>query len=148
MARALHSTDSTISTGTWTVVSWNTDDINTDGMHSTTTNNTRLTAAITGKYYYTFNAFFGGSNVGTRYVAVDKNAGGALFGSTTPIHSFQGGFVANSLGYAAGLVISDTVSLSAGDYIEAFVWQDSGGNLALIQTGIWRSSFEMHFIGE
>ena len=115
--RLTKSADQTISNATFTAISFNGEDFDTDGFHDNVTNNTRITipSGKGGKYLFTVSGYFADNATGTRTTALYKN------GSLIP--------KARCIWRREGLAISAVLSLVATDYIELFVYQDSGGNL-------------------
>ena len=112
-----NSTDQSIANSTNTTLTWNTESFDVDGYHSTATNTSRFTIPTGKTGYFLFTANIGWSNnsTGIRQVFFLKNG--------TPIATIESttsspGFVEQSP--------SITVSLSAADYLEIRVWQNSG----------------------
>lgn len=109
-----------IANTTWTVVTWDTEDIDRDNGHSTVTNTSRYTAQTTGWYEISANVDWAASATGDRAISWTINganrAGKVQLGATpsfdTAIHT-------------AGVVF-----LNANDYVEIGVWQNSGGALS------------------
>lgn len=115
-----NSTDQSIANSTNTILTWNTESFDVDGYHSTSSNTSRFTVPTgkTGYFLFTANIGWGSSASGIRQVFFLKNGTAiATIESTTS----SSGFVEQSP--------SITVSLSAADYLEIRVWQNSGGNL-------------------
>lgn len=111
--------------------------------HTTAASRTRLVAPRSGLYavsagiIWTANSVAGsrqlnisktGHIVGRSYVAAEQTPAGPS-GSNT-IHNVHG-----------------TVRLGTGEYVQAFAWQNSGGNLALYNAPDHRSFFEMRWVG-
>jgi hypothetical protein len=131
-------TAQSITTSTVTVVGWNTEGSDDDAMHDNVTNNSRLTIpASCGGWWiwavcipWAANAT-GAREVGLRVnggsgIAIDRNSPGAAVGH-----------------YNQGIGIFPT-ALNAGDYVEAQVWQSSGGSLNIDNTafqGAWMAGF-------
>ncbi len=114
--------DQTITTGTTTIVTMDYEQFDNGGLHSTVTNNSRVTIGQTGVYLCIGYAAFATSAVGERNVYVKKN------GSTFPIAAKMTG-VLNTGGIPC--VAIGLLSLVATDYVELAVIQNSGGDLAL-----------------
>lgn len=97
----------------------------TNGFHSTSTNNARITipTGFAGKYHVHGVYSLAGSATGRRMARVQKNGGGTAVarGDFTP------GTNANVLTVNA----AGDVTLADGDYLELYAYQDSGGSLAL-----------------
>jgi hypothetical protein len=96
----------------------------TAGVHDNTTNNSRLTAPVTGIYAVTAQFTWGGSaGPGSRFAGLMKN------GSTLIARSQE-------LAGDDDENITTQVRLAAGDYVEVLVLQTSGGNLTVAGNGV------------
>jgi len=96
----------------------------TAGVHDNTTNNSRLTAPVTGIYAVTAQFTWGGSaGAGSRFAGVMKN------GSTLIARSQE-------LAGDDDENITTQVLLAAGDYVEVQVLQTSGGRLSVAANGL------------
>lgn len=114
--------------GTVLLLTWDTEVADNDTMHSTVTNTSRLTATTAGLYAVVARASFASNATGIRTLDVRKNAAGAAAGGTRvgfDSATAVGGSTVTSVN------VADDVRLSAGDYLEAFGFQTSGGALAL-----------------
>jgi hypothetical protein len=106
-----------ISNTTYTALTYDSENYDTDAFHSTATNTSRLTipAGKGGKYSVTAFVNWDNNSTGRRIVALYKNgANTKTLGNET------------SSGYL-GQLGAYTIELAAADYIEIFVYQDSGG---------------------
>ena len=118
-AKAHNSTSQSIPNNVETALSFDSNDFNVGSIHSTTVNPTRFTVPSTGVYSI-FGLYRASSNAtGTRYAAIKKN-----------------GSVYLSINWSAVSASSDTSinvglieTLTAGDYIELYAFQTSGGAL-------------------
>lgn len=141
--RVYNSTGPSLTNATATLLSWDTEEINTNTMHSTVTNTSRLVATTAGRYLVIAQAGFASNATGARQVNVRKNAAGSSAGGT--------GLTSNTCSsvMASNVVAASTFStfLNAADYLEMFATQTSGGALAVNQ-GQWSTFFEMVWIGE
>lgn len=115
-ARAKRSTTQTIGNESWTKVQFNTESFDLGGNYNNATNY-RFTAPVTG--HYQVNTLITWANISgeDHYVKIYKNGTGII---TNTIH----GITSN----AYSQTIGDVVPLDAGEYIEIFVYQNSGGN--------------------
>jgi hypothetical protein len=131
------STNLTVSNSTWTTVTYDQENYDTDAFHSTSTNTSRITipSGKAGKYQILANITWNTSAVGERYTSVMKNG-------TEVFRTFTG--VPTSLGQmSAPLATIET--LAETDYLEIRVLQTSGGNLtALFDQGAY---FTVNYIG-
>ena len=115
-----------IANNTYTALTFNTESLDTDGFHSTVTNTNRITipAGKAGKYLITVMASFTANGTGARELFLLVNdtqpSGSATKFSTEdqPNASFN-----------SSLVGSIVLDLTVGDYVNASVFQASGGAL-------------------
>ena len=124
---ALYDTNSTqsIASGTDTVVTFNSEDFDTDGFHSTVSNTGRITipSGKNGKYLVNAGGFFNnitGNKEGRLYKNGSQIVTNGISGSQTGV---------------AGFWINYIISLVATDYIELRVVQNTGGNADLYKGG-------------
>lgn len=102
------------------VVLWDSESFDTALMHSTVSNTGRITAPVAGKYRFTAYVAIGASATGFRYAALKKNGTDYLIvvEENDP-----------SASRPTRLNPSRLVQMSAGDYVEVAVFQNSGGSL-------------------
>jgi hypothetical protein len=119
--------NSTVSNTTWTKVSFDIEQVDVNGYHDNTTNNTRITipSGQGGYYLVTANVLFSGNATGGRVMSVTKN--NASPGTSGTMSQECAGVAAAPNGISSQMVFN----LAAGDYIELQVYQNSGGNLTL-----------------
>lgn len=113
--------------GTALLLTWDTEVADTDTMHSGSFPS-RLFATTAGLYAVVARASFASNATGIRTLDVRKNAVGAAAGGTRvgfDSATAVGGSTVTSVNVALD------VRLAAGDYLEAFGFQSSGGALAL-----------------
>ena len=112
------SNQQTIATATNTALTWDTEDFDTDGFHSTSSNTSRITIPSGKGGYYLF----------TGTVAWDDNATGfrevTLFKNGTKVRRFT----SKPNDQYPSQIVTAILSLVATDYVEMYVYQDSGGN--------------------
>jgi hypothetical protein len=136
-------TSITTSNTTDTAITFSSELYDTDSIHSTSSNTSRFTVP-TGKGGYwlvCFNATFAYVNTtGYRQIRLAKN--GTITGSE-PAPAMPANAGEETLGAAMVL------SLSAGDYIEMYTWQNSGGNLNIRGTdsGNGRTFMSFNYLG-
>ena len=120
-ASAYKASAQTISNNTQTAITWSNEYFDTDAFHSTVTNTSRFTipSGKDGKYLFTATARFVANSTGIRSWTYYKNGSSAMQ---------PGCMNAMSSGGSATVAVYAT-SLVAGDYIELFCFQTSGGNL-------------------
>ena len=112
--------------GTAALILWDTESWDTDSMHSTSTNTSRLVVTTTGLYDVKVSVFWAANATGFRDVELRKNSAGAV-GSGTGVGKWRATATPTLGGGVFGTV---EVSLTAGDYLECFGLQTSGGSLA------------------
>lgn len=126
-ARVTKSSNQTLTTATATAVTFDGEAFDTDAFHSTVSSTTRLTipAGHGGTYLVGGSCeFIGNADDNPRYVHLRLNGG------SSPQYGLGRGN-AESGGSAGPQTFVGTVllDLSAGDYVEMFARQDSGGDL-------------------
>ncbi len=127
--RVSRATTQTITDATETTVAFTTEDFDTDTMHDTVTNNTRITINTAGIYAVSFGCEFSGSTAYARiYAKVNLNA-------TTVIAFEQLAGIGSGSPLAQRLCMSTLYQFDVADYIEVIVYQSSGGSRTLsVQT--------------
>lgn len=111
----------TLTTATWTSITFTTEDVDAAGGHSTSSNTSRYVIANAGYVTVEFGVTFSGSSTaGQRGMRLAKN------GTAIP----QGRVLVNpAASGSTELMGAKTVAVAAGDYIELQGYQTSGGNL-------------------
>ncbi|ROO51084.1 hypothetical protein EDC02_5948 [Micromonospora sp. Llam0] len=131
----------TLTHDTVTAIQWTVQELDTNGFHSTSVNNSRIIPSIPGLYFCALVAHFAANAIGDRRAYIGKN-GTAL----PPV-----GRVIN-LANAAAVATTQRVIECNGttDYIEGFAFQSSGGNLSLVgdsdATNTFQSLMTVHRI--
>lgn len=120
-ASAYHNTTQSITTATWTQLSFNSEDFDNGGFHDTVTNNGRLTvpASQGGRYVIVGSAVIAAHATGARGLRILKNG-------TADTYLFMPSTGAT---FATIPTIVAIVSLAAADYVTLEVYQDSGTSL-------------------
>ena len=129
---------------TWNVVTFDAEDFDTDNLHSTVSNTSRLTAVLTGKYLFNatvFNDDTGATVPVNDQVKVLKNGDDTVWIAYQAIPDLAtvGGGVLNVSGF---------VSLAAGDYIEIFSWEGATSGTYKISSTQKLTRFGMAYVGE
>ncbi|MHB9144732.1 MAG: hypothetical protein ACYC5Y_05275 [Symbiobacteriia bacterium] len=140
-ARVASDVAQSIANNAWTELTFNLESWDTDAIHDTVANNTRLTCQTAGKYLITGNVEFAANAAGDRRLAI--RLGGAL-GSYIAEQS------ANAVGTAgvpSVLSISTIYDLAAGAYVELMAYQGSGGALNTNPDGEFSPVFSMIKVG-
>ncbi len=118
--KAKHSTTQTLVNNTSASLSADSEDFDNNAMHSTVTNNTRITIQTAGRYEFYANVGFNASSTGERIVEFRQNG--------TTMHPGVAIWNAGP-GTSTGVILTDVFALTAGDYMEVRATQLSGGNL-------------------
>lgn len=117
-----HSTTINATSGTITTLSADSETFDNNAMHSTVTNNSRVTAQTAGRYHVTILCEFGISSAGYRQIFLRKNG-------STDIAGVRLQPLTDSV--ASAYSVSQTIVLAATDYIEVRVLQTSGSTLTV-----------------
>jgi len=127
-----------ITTGTWTAVTFSSEIYDTDNLHDTSTNTSRITipAGLTGKYLFTGSVVFAASATGVRGISLYKDG--------SPYKEILMDSASSS--YSTIQSWSAISSLVAGSYYETFVYQESGGSINL-NNGTSGTSFQIQYLG-
>lgn len=122
-ARIYNNATQSIPNAAATALTFNSEYFDTDAMHDPLGSYpSRLTATTTGKYVITANVGFEANATGTRMVGIKLN------GTTYIAQQTWAGFTGDS-----NIVnVTATVRMNAGDYVEVFVYQSSGGALSTV----------------
>jgi hypothetical protein len=116
---------------TLTAITWSSEDYDTDGYHDTTIFASRITPPWAGLYLVNFKGTFGNNATGYRSLQIRKNAASAPAGGTPLVISTA----AAVNGTSTYMTLSRLIHLDAGDYIEGFAIQTSGGPLNFDSAG-------------
>jgi hypothetical protein len=136
---ASRSTNQTITTSTQTKVIF--DAVDSDGWNcwDVSPNPTRLTVPVTGRYIITGNVAFEADSAGHRAVNIFKN-------NTVELARSDFNPVSNSID-THSTVTCHAVSLTKGDYVELRVWQNSGNDLDILDSGDHSPKFSLIYLG-
>jgi hypothetical protein len=115
----------TVANTTFTRLTWTTANHDTDSMKGAGTVN-GLSIGTTGLYLVTCYAVFDANATGTRAIYLDK-------GTSSSITTIIGyGFGSPQNANFADVVATAVYPLTAGDFIQAFAWQNRGGDLNVL----------------
>jgi len=124
-AQCRRSVAQNLSNGVPTALPLDTEDFDTDNMHSTVTNPTRLTCNTPGQYLVSATVAYDPNATGQREIRIAKN------GSTTGINGGRVIIANGGASIGVGLAtMAIEVPLLAGDYLELVANQTSGGIIA------------------
>ena len=134
-------TAQTIATNALTALTWETENWDTNAFHSTSTNTSRITIPAGLGGLYQVNAmvsFSSGSATGTRDIYLGLN-GSSYYSSAR---------IAGNATHELTLNVSSVMQLVAGDYVEIFVYQNSGSSTTVpVNSGGYGNSFSVGFLG-
>lgn len=119
-----------IATATWSLLTFATEEYDTGGFHSTSTNTGRLTVPTGyGGVYQVFASVTWTQNAGNGlFLQLRKNGAASTAASLASSMANFGSLFANG---DPILQLHGQLRLTAGDYVELYTAQNSGGNLAL-----------------
>jgi hypothetical protein len=137
-ARVYNNANISIGNDSWTALTFNSERYDTDTIHDTTTNTGRLTCVTAGKYVISGHVRFPANNANYRSVAIKLNG--------TTYMAIQKS-VNMGAGEAVMMSVSTIYSLSATDYVELVVHQNSGGALNVEYVANYSPEFAMQRIG-
>lgn len=116
MARAYETSAQTINNTTVTVLTFTSESFDTDGLHSTSSNTSRFTAAIAGKYLASSTVSLTSGGVTAELLRVLVNGAGNYAETRDTYTSANTSF----------LTVMTILSLAANDYVEFAVFHDAG----------------------
>ena len=127
-----------IANDTQVIIGWNAENIDSNGFHDNSTNNSRLTvpSGKGGKYLVTCQIEYAGNSTGVRSAQIRINNDLKMLTES----SGQGST-------AQTILISGTFNLNASDYVEIWTVQTSGGSLNLNGGSLWNSNFTISYLG-
>ena len=119
--RLTKSANQSINNATETAITWNQEDFDTDGFHSTTSNTSRITIPSNknGKYLFVASNGWGVNSTGQRNNYLKKN------GSTINTYSYFPAMASGGTYFTATWL----VDLAVGDYIELFGYHSAGTSI-------------------
>jgi hypothetical protein len=121
--RLRHTVNQSIPNNTWTVLAFDVEVFDNDGLHSNTVNNSRITIQHAGVYVLVTHVAFATNATGFRGLTF-RRSGAAVYLSF--------GYQVAVSGNETRLVATTIWQFSAGDYIEVMAYQNSGGALNAI----------------
>jgi len=136
-ARVYNNADISIPNSVDTALTFNSERWDTDGLHSTVTNTSRLTCTRAGKYIITGCIEFAANATGSRGAFIMLNG-------TTEIN--RANAVVSSASYPTRLIPTCIYNLAVGNYVELYVAQLSGGALNVVYTAQRSPEFSMQLV--
>ena len=132
--RAYNSSNISISSGSWTDLTFDSERFDTGNMHSVVSNTGRLTAPEHGVYHLSGNVRFDQHNTGARGILIKLNG-------TTDI-AIEWPIPPNTT-WDLSLQLSTVYELEADDYVELYAFQNSGGSLDVESSSNTSPEFSM-----
>jgi hypothetical protein len=126
-AKSIGGASQAVPHATYSAISFDNEEYDTDGMHDTVTNNSRITIKTPGLYDIKATVLWQANTVGTRFLYLRKNGSGNSITGAIALASSP-----TSPAYETAQQISATLLLAAGDYLEVVGYQESGGPLNVI----------------
>lgn len=136
--RVFHSVNQSIANNADAVLAFNSERFDTAAMHDTVTNNSRITIPVAGLYLCQLNVSWAPNATGARVAHIRVN-GATIISSVVE--------QAASTGVATRQFTGCTYKFVAGDYIEAIVFQNSGGALNAETFGNLSPEFSATWVG-
>lgn len=127
--RVMRDSAQSIPNEAFTPIEWPEEDWDSDAFHSTSSNKNRLVAPLDGLYIVTACVVFAGNATGLRSLQLVRNS---VSPSKTATYAEASDKGQEAPGVGAGgnaMAIHGQVPLKAGEYVNAIVWQNSGGAL-------------------
>lgn len=139
------SSTQSVPSATSTLITFDTENFDTNSFHSTSTNTSRITipTGYAGKYLFTAKLSVSALQAGGSYrsLAFKKNGNFIAYAQNW---SSSAGFPASNVDYETSL--TQILDLAANDYIEMSYYQDSGVN-ATVASGISTTTFQAVYLG-
>lgn len=136
-ARVWHNATQTLLDNTATILNFNSERYDNDGLHSTTANSSRMVASRPGIWHIGASVDISSNGAGFRYIAIVVNsnviAWHAMSAATVSISSL--------------LTIATDWNLSTSDTVSVQVSQNSGGSLQTSTAANYGCEFWMHYVG-
>lgn len=125
MVKARQITAQNFTSGGWYAVTFTSEEVDTHGFHSTTTNNARFTPTVPGYYVGYFGISFAYNGSGRRVVGIRKNGSDIRWRTDikAPLNAANSQVIK---GVAFGPIYMNGTT----DYLEAMAYQNSGSTLA------------------
>jgi len=128
-------TDQSIPNNVLTMVNWDSEEYDTDDMHDTVINNSRITFNTAGKYSILAQSEWGINSGGFRFMDIMKNG----VDSIARVRDLADNAAEHNIAFVGEFAV--------GDYIELEVFQDTGGNLDFESGAILENTYlEAHKI--
>jgi hypothetical protein len=140
---AYKTADGALATSTWDAINFGAEAYDSHSAHDNSTNNSRLVAPESGLYDLRAHGAWATNSTGIRGLNIRKNANAVQTGGTDLVMVV----IAGNGTTEARLIASVDVQLVAGDYVELFAYQSSGGSLNVLG-GIANTFLSMRFVAK
>lgn len=137
--RGRQGTSQNITTGTYTALSLDVTDVDSDTGHSNVTNNTRYTCQVPGWYFVEGYVSLGATGASSNIAALVAKNGSFLAATEQWV---------NRQTDLQSTLASGTVQLAAGDYVEIWGFQNSGSTVATFVGGDLDCSMNVFWISK
>lgn len=136
-ARVYHSLDQSIPDTTWQTLVFDSERYDTDVIHDTVTNNSRLTCKTAGKYAISASLLWALNAIGDRSIYIRLNGSIRLVNQT----------IRAPAGMLASMSITTIYDLAVNDYVELRVFHTAGNGLSIYEWGNYSPEFMMQRVG-
>lgn len=136
-ARVYNSASISLTTAILTTLTFNSERDDTEAIHDTSTNTSRLTCQTAGTYLISGNVRFATNTSGRRMVQIQLNGTTVIGFQSVPPTDAQTNILATTL-----------YKLAAGDYVELIAYQSSGGALTVDAVANYSPEFGMVKVGD
>jgi hypothetical protein len=138
-ARVFHSAAQSIASGVNTALAFNSERFDTNVIHDTAVNNSRLVCKTAGVYVIAGQVEWAGSaSSGVREVHIRLNGGATL--AKQQVGQEQTSF-------AVPMSVATEYALALNDYVELVVFQNTGGAVDVLANGSYSPEFSMAYLG-
>jgi hypothetical protein len=137
--RVYHNAAQSINNATTTALAFNSERFDTEAMHDTSINNSRITIVTPGVYLLTATVFFAGTAAG------EYDAEFRVNGSTYIAYENDRWPTGGSI--SPGFAIATVYKLAANDYVEVTVAQNTGGAVNVQSIGNYTPEFAAAWLG-
>lgn len=136
-ARVYHSVDQSIAHNANSPLSFNSEKLDGDNIHSTVTNNSHLTVNTGGTYIIGGTFLMAANATGVRQISIRLNGSTLIAAERIPAHAAE-----------SMLTISTVYNLAAGSYLQLLAYQNSGVALNVIAAANYSPEFFMQLVAQ
>jgi hypothetical protein len=143
--RLYHSADQSIPNDSPTIVAFDSEQWDRGDLHSTVTNNSRITINQTGKWAIGGNVVYAANNNGRRMMLLQID--GTTYSAAQGSAPFTSGGGVGTVTSNYPISIADQIDLTSGQYVELVAYQTSGGSLNVLNHGTTSPAFWAIYMG-